>query len=144
MIFFLSDESQTHEFFYEQYEGGSKIIALIIRKFHPSEEQHIQLLPLVEQVSFSLKEKEVSRSILNYSKVYLSLALFYIGCKGKEYIESAQICFGRYKDLSAGLIGINENFNVQDEKEFLIALGRKDEMIRYGKSFHDNEELEKS
>ena len=148
MSFFLSNQNQSNKLFYEKYEEwGTKIIALIIRRFRSRIQplQYLQFLPLVEQMYASLKEKEVSHSVLNYSKLYLSLALFYIECSNKEYVENAQICFSRYRDLSAGFTDINKNSNnIWDEKDFLIALGYLDEINRYGKSVHTNEELERS
>ena len=114
MSFFLSNQNQSNKLFYEKYEEwGTKIIALIIRRFRSRIQplQYLQFLPLVEQMYASLKEKEVSHSVLNYSKLYLSLALFYIECSNKEYVENAQICFSRYRDLSAGFTDINKNSN---------------------------------
>lgn len=136
---FLETNDQDNKLFYEQYEWGIKIVALIMRKFSSAQERFIHSLPLAENIYSSLKGKEVSHSVLNYSKVYLSLALYYIKYKESGHMERAQICFSHYKDLSADFIGMNENLILQDEKNFYIALWMK----KFGVESEDSENLGK-
>lgn len=120
IIFFLSNKKQLNNFFYEQ--SDIKIIAQTIKKLHVSKER-LRFLPLIERIHASLSEKDISHSALSYSKIYLSLALYYIECEGEKYMEYAQRCFSRYKDLSAGLVDVERNTGkLQDEKHFYATL----------------------
>lgn len=118
--FFLRNNKQIDNFFYKEF--SIKIIAQITRRFHSSQER-LTFFPLVEKIRVSLQEKDISHSILSYSKVYLSLALYYVECEGKEYTEYAKICFLHYKNLNIPLVGIDKNMrNAQDEKDFYTTL----------------------
>ncbi|MDD5197358.1 MAG: GGDEF domain-containing protein [Candidatus Gracilibacteria bacterium] len=142
MIFFLNNKKQVNNFFYEQ--SDIKIIAQTIKKFRASKER-LRFLPLIKKIHASLKEGEISCSVLTYSRIYLSLALYYIECEGKEYMEYAQMCFSRYRDLSAGLVDTDRNpSKTQDEKYFYATLGRTSEIMRYGTSIHHYAGLEKA
>jgi hypothetical protein len=120
MEFFLDKNStKINNFFYEEFV--IKIISQIIRKFHSSSNSLI-FLPLLEKVYPFLKEKNISHSVMSYSKVYLSLALYFIGCKNEPQSEDAKRYFFHYKNLSSSL-GSDKNLkNMQDEKVFFTTL----------------------
>ncbi len=71
----------------------------------------------------ALENKNISDSVLSYSRVYLSLAIYYIECYDEQYLELAITCFLHYKNLVASPIRINEiSNNTKDEKDFYVAL----------------------
>lgn len=118
--FFLSNKKQINNFFYEEFV--IKITAQIVRRFHTSGER-LRFLPLVDRIYASLKDRNISHSILSYSKVYLSLALYYVECGRKEYVEYAKVCFLHYRNLSTSFSAFDKNLKaIQDEKEFLTTL----------------------
>lgn len=93
----LKNNKQTSNFLYEKFI--IKIIAQIIRKFHSSS-RRLDFLPIIDRIRSSLKEKDISYSILSYSHIYLALALYYIDCRDDKYTEYAKICFLHYKNLT--------------------------------------------
>lgn len=137
--FLLSNTKQIKNFFYEEFL--IKILAQIIRKFD-SFSDYYHYISIVQSIHVAIKERNISHSILSYSKVYLSLALYYIRCKGDAHIESAKMCFLHYKNLNTPIIGIDKNpQNTQDENNFYIALWTVDEVARYGKHLHDEKSM---
>lgn len=112
----LDNKRQVNNSFYEEYV--IKITAQIIRRLHASADR-LLFLPLIEKVRVSLYGKNISHSVLSYSRVYLALARYYIGCGGEQNIEQAKRYFICYKDLSANFSQEDKNMgNILDEKEF--------------------------
>lgn len=118
--FFLEKNKGVDNFFYEEF--AIKIINQIIRKLHTSPGR-LSFLPIIEKTYIALENKNISDSVLSYSRVYLSLALYYIECNDEQYLELAITCFLHYKNLIASPIRINEiSNNTKDEKDFYVAL----------------------
>lgn len=100
-----------------------KITAQTIRRLRAFRENPgISLL--VEGIYGPLEAKNISHSVLSYSKVYLALALYLIECTGKEYTDLAEKCFIHYKNLSAHIVSVEKNpKNVRDEQYFYTTVG---------------------
>lgn len=113
LMFFLSNDKQINNYLHTQF--AIKIIAQIVRRFHVTDD-FSRFLPSVEGIRVFLEKKDISpHVVLSYSKIYLSLALFYIKSSSEEYLEKAQTFFLHYRNL---IINTNKNSYTEDEKYF--------------------------
>lgn len=119
---FLDENRKIKSHSYEEYV--IKITAQIIRRLHLSNDSSTSS-PLIKKIYDSLENKNISHSILNYSKVYLALAVYYIGSGDAAHIGLAKECFIHYKSLSTHLKDDNKNpKNAQDETYFYVTACR--------------------
>lgn len=115
------DKKSNKNFLYE--ELMIKIIAHIIRKLHLSTER-MSYMDSIESIRTSLEGKNISHSILSYSRVYLALALCYIDSEDTQ--EHGQNAFIHYQNLTTRDPILNKDIILSpDEYHFYKTLGEK-------------------
>ncbi len=117
------DKKSNKNFLYEEHM--IKIIAHVINALHSSPER-VSFFDSIEKIRLSLEGKNISHSILSYSKVYLALALYYIESQHGE--ENAKNAFIHYQNLTTRNPVINKKIVLNpDEYYFYKILGEKRE-----------------
>lgn len=136
MEFFLKKDNQIDNIFYEKLM--IKITASVINKVNALK-NYDSFLSFIENIFSFIENKDISQYILSYSKIYLSLALYYISYKEGIFEKKAETCFLHYNNLTNG----TNNKDIVDEKRFYQALWKINEMRCYGREIFDNTSAER-